>query len=407
MKIPTYVPILRWKGGEKGALTAMFPQDKALFTPLMELTSVPYDHAKKVHKLSLGAFLQEAAVDAKTFWGQSDEIFVDLHWLLEDQKAPKIQPFVHPFTFLFDEFRSSGIKAIPVVNGAEDAATATAVLGIIQRDGRGLCLRLREPELFEETLPAFIGKVLATYSLKAPQVDLVIDFGGVTPGREAFNALNARNVITNLPHLTAWRTLVWTGSAFPSPVLGVKANSIVQIPRSEWLIWNRIQSRARPLVRVPIFGDYAINAPGWEEHDPRMITTSANIRYTSHGFWYLFKGRSLRNPKRGPGAMGPKPPSRYLQYITLAKQVVAHAAYSGNTFSDGDDHIHKIATGARKGKKPETGTQETWRNIGTNHHITFVVRQIANLSVTSGQLALGPGSHLGEVVPPSGRKGTV
>lgn len=407
MKQATYVPILRWKRGETDALMAMYPADKALFTPLMELTSVPYDHPKKHYKLGLDLFLQKAAAGAKTFWGQSDEIFVDLHWLLEDQAAPKIQPFVHPFTFLFDEFLSNGIQAIPVVNGTEDAATIAAVSGIIRKDKRGLCLRLREPVLFEESLSTFIDTVLTTYALKASRVDLVIDFGSVIPGREAHDAVTARRIINHLPHLKAWRTLVLAASAFPNPVIGVKANTITLFPRSEWQIWNRVQTGSNIPNRVPIFGDYAINAPGWEEHDPRLISTSANIRYTSHVGWYFFKGRSLRNPKRGPGATGPTPPSPFLQFITLAKQVVAHAAYSGNTYCNGDDHIHQIASGTRKGKKPETGSQETWRNIGTNHHVTFVVRQIASLPATSGQNAPGLGSHQVATAPPAGRKGTV
>ena len=47
MKEINYVPILKWKQGEYTALKELYPQDKALLTPIAEVVPIPtvYDES--------------------------------------------------------------------------------------------------------------------------------------------------------------------------------------------------------------------------------------------------------------------------------------------------------------------------------------------------------------------------
>ena len=58
-----YVPILRWKGGEKLALRDLFPKDRSKITPLLE---IPKDQAKAPKLL---------ARELGQFWGQEKAFF--------------------------------------------------------------------------------------------------------------------------------------------------------------------------------------------------------------------------------------------------------------------------------------------------------------------------------------------
>lgn len=88
---------------------------------------------------------------------------------------------------------------------------------------------------------------------------------------------------------------------------------------------------------------------------------SANLRYTIEDNWLVFKGRGVR--KHG-----------YEQFNAFCKKLVQMPQYAGEHFSWGDAAIRARCKG---GVGP--GNASTWRQIGTSHHITFVVRDLASL----------------------------
>ena len=116
----------------------------------------------------------------------------------------------------------------------------------------------------------------------------------------------------------------------------------------------------RAKLRLPSFGDYAINHPKILELDMRKVKPSATIRYTVDNHWYIVKGKNVRD-------------YGFEQYHELSKKVFASRYYCGSTFSWGDDYIQECAN--RHGK---TGSLMTWRQVGTNHHIEKVTRDIAS-----------------------------
>jgi hypothetical protein len=135
---------------------------------------------------------------------------------------------------------------------------------------------------------------------------------------------------------------------------------IGSVARSEWSLWTQLSKEIGTTVW---FGDYGISHVDVREIDPRLMVASASIRYTTDNEWLIFRGRSLRESRYGG----------YGQYRALSTQVVNHFAYSGPRFSWGDDYLFKCAHSL-----VGTGNLTTWRQVGTNHHISFVVRQLAS-----------------------------
>ncbi len=110
-----------------------------------------------------------------------------------------------------------------------------------------------------------------------------------------------------------------------------------------------------------IFGDYAISHPVPKELDPRTMRMSASIRYTTESEWLVVKGRNVRQ-------------FGFDQYFALSKALVERPEFSGLSFSWGDQYIADCADGITG-----PGNATTWRKVGTNHHITLVTRELANL----------------------------
>jgi len=52
--------------------------------------------------------------------------------------------------------------------------------------------------------------------------------------------------------------------------------------------------------------------------------------------------------------------------------------YCEETFSEGDKYIRQMSL-----QRKQTGNVVTWLRAGINHHMTFVVRQLASLHGTS------------------------
>lgn len=154
------------------------------------------------------------------------------------------------------------------------------------------------------------------------------------------------------------------GVLLPSNLTGVGRSTI---PRAEIEAFGILA--ATPPGRSLAFGDYAIANPVYV---PVNYTGSANIRYTITNEWLIYRGRTLKGPVYGG----------YNQFRVLAQQLSQDQAFCGAGFSWGDAEI--VARGQGQNGP---GNATTWRAVGTNHHITFVARELASWRVPSGGAA--------------------
>lgn len=335
-----YVPVLRLKGAEKGALRHLAPGVSARITPLLELVSTKNNSPRKI------------ADDVRRSWGPAP-------FFLDDMNYPESTDGNALASFI-TAMRSHGLQSIPVTGLSRAREHQNSVAGIITADGRGACFRLNLKDLREPFLTADLNDLLIRLRLRPEQVDLIVDYE-VLP---VFSLLYSE-LCQRLPYVGQWRTFTVVGGAFCQDLTEYEKNGQYTRPRDDWYFYqSQVTSK---LPRTPSYGDYSIQF-GLYKEPPRGANVSASIRYTSHDYWVIMRGEGLRNE----GGRG------YAQYAANAALLSDREEFSGGSFSYGDRYIENL-----KNRTEGTGSPETLLRAGINHHITFVIQQISNLFVTS------------------------
>ncbi|UMY55382.1 MULTISPECIES: beta family protein [Paenibacillus] len=352
-----YVPVLKWKQGEQKALEELPISIKEATSPMLEVPPIDWDFENDTPKKTIDEHLQKVGETLSRSWGSDSPFFIDLYYIDSTDRLANGQ---HPLSFVLQETRTRGLNAIPVTSTNRDVAYQAEVRSAHQQDQNGICFRLKEEDFGD--LQNNIGSLLTQLSVNPSEVDLVLDYEYVKPDERVRTMLFLTGILSSIPFLNQWRRLVLCGTSFPSDLSSIDSNSIGQIDRAEWLIWKRL-IYSGSIERVPSFGDYAISNPAPFEADPRFINMSANIRYTGDDKFIIFKGRMI---KRYGGN----------QYYQLASQVVTHPEYSGPNFSAGDQYIQNVANNT-----DGPGNATNWRKTGTNHHITYVVNELATVTL--------------------------
>ena len=352
-----YVPCLRWKQGEYQALFRLSPDIKSVLVPLIEVSEIGFDFEKQIDNKTVDDHLSALAKRVKDKWG-TQTCFVDMHLIETSQRMATGE---HPFTAVFDDLRQRGALAIPVVRLEQDSACHDAIESIVAQDERGLCLRINIIDAAKSNLALDLEKLLQGYHQNVEDYDFILDLGAPNfdPIEGFGEVLNT--IIDKLSHREEWRSFAIIGTAFPSSMSEVKRGPSIK-PRSEWKLYKFLVNKLRSSgIRIPSFGDYGINHPDVLRVDMRIVKPSATVRYTIDDNWLIVKGSNVRDNGFG-------------QYRQLCQDVISSKHYCGSTYSRGDKYIYDCAQGT-----VSTGNLPTWRWVGTNHHLTKVVQDVANL----------------------------
>jgi hypothetical protein len=348
-----YVPVLKWKQGEQRALKEIEATVKGALTPLLEMTFTP-DHdtgnpAKPIEDLV------EAAVGAIVDnWPRGRSFFLDAGMFAgvvggagRDGAAA-----------LFHEAAGLSLPFVPVVGLHRSAAELDAALGA---RSRGTCFRVSLDDFEAGSLAMTVDSFVKKHGLSLDDTDLVMDLGAFIEDRPGLMETLSRSFIAEVPSIEAWRSVTLVGSAFPASLAAVQTDGEMTVTRLEWLNWLRL--RTLKSSRIPTFGDYGIQHPeGPENLDPRKITLSASIRYTLEKSWLIVKGRTQ---KASPFTE---------QFPALATRLRRDPRYMGVMHCRGCGDVDQASQGA-----PNLSALTVWRRIGTIHHITATVEQIAAL----------------------------
>lgn len=352
-----YVPCLRWKMGEYKAMSLLSPAASDFITPLIEVPEKGYDFESKSDKKTIEEHLAPFAKRVATNW-KKRPCFVDLSLIAATER---LKPAIHPVIHVFQELEAYGCAAIPVTAPNRDASYHRAVMQSIGRKKHGLALRLTIEEAAKPSLRSTIQTLLGSET-QQEDCDLIIDLRAPNylPLDGFTKVLTA--IISRLPDLNRWRTFTLIGTSFPAHMGKIQSSTEV-IPRNEWLLYKQvIASLAKARIRLPTFGDYAINYPDMLPKDMRLLKPSATIRYTINDAWLIVKGRNVRDHGLG-------------QYRGLAATVIAHPRFLGTSFSKGGKYVADCANGTES-----TGNLSTWRWVGTNHHLEKVVRDLSSFA---------------------------
>jgi hypothetical protein len=293
------------------------------------------------------------ADDIRRNWGD-ERLFVDLALIEADVLAADDR---HPLELLLGEARNQGLSIVPVIGLQRSSAYQGAVASAARLDGLGACFRLRGNDLDQPQFPDRISELLSALDLDPSAVDLLVDLGMYDQ-----NCPTLERICRQTPALTRWRTFTVVAGSFPKDLSGFAIGQHL-LPRRDWRYWRDQVTAGPELPRVPSYGDYTIQHPIFSEPPP-MANFSASIRYTTVEDWVIMRGEGVRNDG-GPG---------YAQWPANAELLCGRQEFCGADFSDGDRYIRE-----RSILNVKTGNAETWLRAGINHHLTFVVRQIANV----------------------------
>src|SRR3990167_8263202 len=214
-----YVPILRWRAAEKGALLKLEEKHKSMVTPLIEFI-MPQPSSRDGEKTPK-ELLQESiekfsenlpgiADQVMKHWGRST-VFVDVQLIDGSIRAEALKKILEHGKQL-DIFMIPVITIIPVVGFESDSQTRRVAVEFAKQSGHGLCLRITDSNFKEKSLSSDIENFLRENGMDAKDVDMLVDFKVINEQTSADSLVDKINVI---PNLEKWRTFIVAGGAFP------------------------------------------------------------------------------------------------------------------------------------------------------------------------------------------------
>jgi hypothetical protein len=358
LKPQTYIPCLRWKQGEYQAISRLSSTARSSIMPIIEIPEQGYDFEEKQTTKTLDEHLLLFTHRVKKKWGTNGECYLDMHHVPLSQSLGDGR---RPADLVFDNLKANNIRFVPVSRLHEDSFYESALYNFVKRENCGFCLRVNLDEFGEDDFETKAADFLHSFGLTFSECDMILDLGAINFDPIAVFSSLLTDMMKSKSRLHQWITFGIIGTSFPQTLAG-NPQGISYLPRNEWVLYKLLfTSLQNEGVRIPIFGDYTINHPEVITVDMRIIKPSANIRYTIDDKWLICKGQNVRDYGLS-------------QFQQLCQMTVNTKHYNGQKYSYGDDYIYKCAQGTAK-----TGNLSTWREVGTNHHIEMLVRDLSNL----------------------------
>lgn len=346
-----YVPVLKGRRGELAALAAIQPMTRQAITPLLEIVPASVEEPERPSQLR--TVVSRTAKRLETWAGS--RLLLDTGFLL-----PEAAPG--------DEFGSlgnsvmaaidQGVDATPVVHLDDDPQIYHDAATLHKELHRGVAVRLGTADLDEdsEDIEEALTDLLNTLHVERRDVDLIMDLGAVTGDLSVrAGARLVADALRGLSGVDEWRSVIVTGGAFPSDLSAFEPWLIGEAPRYDAMLYDYLRQRRR-LPRIPTFGDYAVTHPVLSGLPYRA---APQLRYCVADRWLVLKGR-LNDPRS------------HEQFFEICERIAAHPDFVGAALGKADA---RIANPRSMGP----GNASTWREVGTTHHLDFVVRRITTL----------------------------
>lgn len=326
-------------------------------TPLFVIHPISHDPATGTPTKSAAEHLAKLAKDLSGDWGGA-AAFVDLRFV----DTTGAVGGVHPLAWFVGACLELGLPLSPAISFDHEPGYRQAAIAVANDLDTSLLLRLAPGQWHDLGTPVGDGRLLALIAETGRDPDdlhLMIDMQDQIVATIQITAAAVRGALSGLPHAMEWASVTVAGTGMPPGTSDVGRNSDAELPRRAWELWRSLRGGNH---RRPSFGDYCVQHPDpLSNFDPRFMDSSAQLRYTVAASWYVARGSGV---KRAGNA----------QIHDLASLVVDHPDFSGATFSWGDRWLSDCAQHIGG-----PGNQGVWRKVTTNHHLTYVVDQLATL----------------------------
>lgn len=353
-----YRPLTLARAGELAAVAHLKSATHAAITPIFQAPPRDWDFESSKFSKTLEEHLSQ--LPTKLFNARGTHAaFLDTGLL--DSESP-IQG-LHPLEHLIREAHGLGLPLTPAAAPDRSPAYEAAVRNLHTDFDRGVAILLDATQWLTVDPTALPGTI-ARLGLKPAAVDIVIDYGAAEgPLIEA--AAAAEVIAVNA--LGQFRSVTLGGGSFPD-TQGV-ARGITTHPRTDWVIWRNVVAKLRAGGHpVPDYSDRLILRPESIELsiDPRFISISAALRYTTEDDWLFAKGELFKGPAgKSKGGAALKSP---------LKALTKHPQYATPIRTQAEDWIEAVDSGAAT-----PGNPTKWREWGTVRHFEVMEYLLARI----------------------------
>ncbi|MEX3691907.1 hypothetical protein AB3X91_09195 [Paraburkholderia sp. BR14263] len=347
-----YMPVLKWKRGERDALRFLVDGQWHGITPMLELQPIGVAPDTPTLRGALPAYVSEIETQVKKCIPVEQAVCIDTGYASSDY-AKQISLLLAICGALA---RALEHQIVPVIRSAwlESLAALTPAQVSLLAEYNEVVLRLRTDEVGASQVQSSVDMLARV--VKKRRIHLVIDQFSLLD-RQATACVSAVKPYLDAALGAGCASITLAGGSFPLNLTGKKLG-FTDLPRVEWLIWLEIQKV--PAYKALRYADYTVTnpAPLPEDADLKSVNPSIAIRYAADDFWRLYKGRQFKGAPRG-------------ELRNLCKLLTSDTVYTNPFFSYGDAKYHKDANGSDK-----NGLPWTWRRDATNHHMILTAHAL-------------------------------
>lgn len=344
----SYLPILKWKQGERIALRELTTAQWDGIVPLLELPAIHAAPDAESLRAALPDYIEKIAGGFAKAIPEAKPAAIDVRWVAPGYK--KQARLLLVISRMLS--KQSERKIIPAISELMLVNDAADVAKFVEFDP--IAIRIRIPAVDAIQIAPLVATATKE-GLTKKRLHLVLDQYSIVRGDpKAIFAAVRPHIDAALPIGCASVTLA--GGSFPVDLIGYKQGAH-DIPRVEWRIWG--MAKAKDEYEDLLYSDYAVTNPGpLPDLDPLQVNPSVAIRYAAQGFWRLYKAGGF---KRGA-------PNQYRELCNL---LLLDKIYSGAAFSYGDRCYDEAAHGIKG-----NGNPSSWRRDATSHHLVFTKSQL-------------------------------
>jgi hypothetical protein len=341
-----YLPILKWKQGERIALRNLTETQWNGVVPLVELLPIVATPDAAGLKAALPSYLDKLGKEMAAALLEHASVAVDIRYL-----APAYPNQARLADVVCKKLAAdTDLNVIPVITQSMLLETPNEVGKLAAFPEQ--ILRVVAPFTQAESITQMV-KALVAAGLPKKSLHVLIDQFSIV-GEAAPAKWTAVRPYLDVAMSTACASTTLAGGSFPINLIGM-AQGVKDLPRVEWLIWKLL--RRAPEYRTVRFSDYTVSNPAMApDMDPLQINPSIHIRYAADSLWRVFKAGGFKKGKPN-------------QLKNLCKLLLGDTVYSGQSFSFGDGNYHKQANDPSTTAK--NGNPSSWRRDATNHHVVL------------------------------------
>lgn len=339
-----YMPVLKWKQGERIALRNLTPLQWNDVTPLLELLPIIATPDAAGLRAALGPYLGKVGKELKAAIHEDVPLVIDIRYL-----APAYAHQARLLKTVCEYLRKqTDRRVIPVITQAtlSDALAEVQALKVFDE----FVVRIVSPFHNADAVTDIV-KLCVGASLPKKSLHLMVDQFSIV-GEAPAAKWTAIQPYLATAQASGCASTTLAGGSFPINLIGIK-QGIHDLPRVEWQIWKLLRKQAGfAAIR---YADYTVSNPALgPDVDPLQVNPSVAIRYAADGFWRLFKAGGFK--KGAPN-----------QYKNLSTILLGDPVYSGPTFSYGDKQYEQAAINPKVGN----GNPSSWRRDATSHHVVL------------------------------------